>query len=244
MTARVLIVDDHVRLMEAIADDLRAQGYVVDLASQPDVLPDQGGWDVALVDILFENSEWTGLTTLQRLQTQSPGTALVLFTTPAGGRSIAITEAFRRFDIRGALSKSESGSIETCLADVLRGKRHIDVALMPYVPAESFEMKGSIRKLLEKPAHREVMFALLDGATRVRDIAEAVLRPISLTERKKAEAAISKRLADMAQRLRETGYLTDREQMSIGDWVGFVEEHRALLRAETLQLEFQGEQGT
>ncbi len=243
-------MDDHNELTRLLSNELADRGYAVDRAQDPDELAILGrsGWDIAFVDMFFDSrlgqpiaprdpmvmeppfpesghARKTGLDALEWLVSNSPGTRLVLFTTPGDGRSILITEAFHRFRLSGAVSKTVEGTIAQALEEVLGGRTYIDDPLRPYVPADGLSPIG---ELFSHRLHREVLRELLRGRTRWADVAASLGIK---------QDAVMSRIRNMKDRLVEAGYVDPDKQMSVGDWIAFVTTYRAFFEDATARAE-------
>jgi hypothetical protein len=201
----------------------------VDNIVLPSQLPSLGmsGWDIAFVDIHFEGAHETGLDALEWLSIQSPETHLVLFTTPGHGRDMSIIDAFVRYRIRGAVSKTQKGAIQACLRDVLAGRSYVDDALRPYSPPERDE-RFAIRIMLEDPSNRDVLFALIDEIRTWHKIGD--LLGISDTD-------VMNRVRSMKKHLVAAGYTDPDQTMTIGDWTAFVTQYRDHIENEAARIE-------
>ncbi|MDQ3913900.1 MAG: hypothetical protein M3323_01015 [Actinomycetota bacterium] len=250
----VLFVDDHNELTRLLVNELTGRGYVVDRAQDPDALASLGrsGWDIAFVDMFYDSrlgepdsphnligapaapgdpgpTRKTGIDALEWLASNSPETRLVLFTTPGDGRSIFITDAFRRFRLSGAVSKTVEGAVARALNEVLAGRTYVDDPLRPYEPADGL---FPLDALFSNPLHREVLRELLRGRTRWSDIAETL---------DIKEDAVQARIRKMGERLVEAGYVDPDKPMNKGDWIALVTTYRTFFEDATARADRIGE---
>ena len=140
---RLLIVDDSTLaidlLREAIEDEL---GWEVVTARSPDelacLLLERDGFDIALVDLSYVNSELNGLDALLALHERSPRCHMVVYTQGDPPLAEILRDAWDAFNLASALSKSTDLPIvlRTLTQVANHGTAPVDPVLQPLLPAE------------------------------------------------------------------------------------------------------------
>ena len=235
--ALILMVDDHKEVIHWISKALVAMGHSVQTSDHPSTLRklQVQPWDLAFVDMLFEAMDdpriqrppGTGLDALEWINVNSPNTKLALFTTPVDSRSIAITQAFQRFPIRGAVSKTHEGGLEACLVALLAGREYVDNVLRPYQDPRK-GIAHSFTKILEVPSYRYILECLAKGINSWAVMAGKL--GISA-------GSIENDLPKMQALAIEAGIWSKNRSMLKGDWINLVRQHEDLILGEAAKID-------
>lgn len=168
---RLLIVDDTIPVLGPLREVFETElGWEVVTAARPDELPDLlaggAGFDVALVDLGYVNSELNGLDALLALNQGAPGCRLVVYTTGDAALAEVLRDAWEAFDLACAISKS------TDLSVVLRslekvatgGRAPVDPVLLPLLPAERSRWRSldGYGRLVGHAGHAKLWRALIE----------------------------------------------------------------------------------
>lgn len=166
------MVDDHRSTSEGVAESLRGAGFMVDtvrLASQVPAEVAVHEYDLALVDMLFSEQDESGLDVLESISRARPSTRLVLFTAGEDVRKLHLAQAFKQFDIKGALPKGmRLQDVVLRVTEILDGYPYFDPELEAFRPLTT---EDPCVTLMKTPAHEAIWIALAEGTTRAKDLA-------------------------------------------------------------------------
>jgi DNA-binding NarL/FixJ family response regulator len=212
---RLLIVDDTVPVLVPMRELIQRElGWEVVTASCPDeidgLVDAHGGFDVALVDLGYVNSELNGLHALLTLEQRVPACHLVVYTTGDAPLAEILRDAWAAFDLACALSKG------TDLSTVLRRLRHVamhgtapvDPVLQPLLPARrsSDRSLASYERLVPHAGHAKLWRALMeiDDEPSYKDLARHTGLSLSAVSNYRSELLDHLALHDLdAPRMRE-----------------------------------------
>jgi hypothetical protein len=179
---RLLIVDDSTwaveQLPKMISDEL---AWEVTTARRPDELPElldgDTAFDVAMVDLSYANSRYTGLDALLMLHQRVPACRLVVYTQGDAPFAEMLRDAWEAFDLAGALSKMTDFAfvLRTLERVAQEGSAPIDPVLLPLLPAERSRWRSleGYAILVGHAGHAKLWKALieLDEEPSYRDLA-------------------------------------------------------------------------
>jgi DNA-binding NarL/FixJ family response regulator len=165
--ARILVIDDESLPARLIARFLCANGHealpVVWMEDLADAL--LSPWDVACVDLVFDNQPGSGLDVLDYLTQLPAPPKLVLLCSIDQTRRHLIETAFSSYELAGAIPKDAPEDILLrCLDAVLAGEHYIDHKMTPFrqlTPAA----------VLENPTHARILCSIAKGNHNQSDIA-------------------------------------------------------------------------
>jgi DNA-binding NarL/FixJ family response regulator len=179
---RLLIVDDSTWAVEQLPKMIGEElDWEVTTARRPDELPElldrDDAFDVAMVDLSYANSEYTGLDALLMLHQRVPACRLVVYTQGDAPFAEMLRDAWEAFELAGALSKmTDFAFVLRTLERVAReGSAPIDPVLLPLLPAERSRWRSldGYAMLVGHAGHAKLWKALieLDEDPSYRDLA-------------------------------------------------------------------------
>jgi hypothetical protein len=179
---RLLIVDDSTWAVEQLPKMIRDElAWEVTTARRPDDLSDlldgDVTFDVAMVDLSYANSRFTGLDALLTLHQQAPTCRLVVYTQGDAPFAEMLRDAWEAFELAGALSKMTDFAfvLRTLERVAVEGSAPIDPVLLPLLPAERSRWRSleGYAMLVGHAGHAKLWKALieLDEEPSYRDLA-------------------------------------------------------------------------
>jgi DNA-binding NarL/FixJ family response regulator len=158
--ARVLVIDDEALPARLIARFLNQSGHVAHPVVWMEDLEEATSqlWDVACVDLVFENQSGSGLDVLLQLSQLEFPPRLVLVCSIDQTRKHLIETAFAEFNIVGAIPKdAPEDSLLRCIDSVMNGHQFIDHKMQP------FRTQNPALELLMNTNHSQILCALARG---------------------------------------------------------------------------------
>jgi hypothetical protein len=179
---RLLLLDDAASINELVARELVRHGVceVTALARVEDLLSDpRPAYEIAVVDLSFPGSHYSGIDALLHLYTNAPDAALVVLTQGDDWVADMLRDAWEAFPLATAISKSAAiATLVSTLEQVITtGSAPVDPVLAPLLPVMRSPWRSleGYARLIQHAGHAKLWRALIeaDADPSYRDLALA-----------------------------------------------------------------------
>jgi DNA-binding NarL/FixJ family response regulator len=167
---RLLLLDDAASVNELVARELVRHGTceVTALARIEDLLADPAPeYDIAVVDLSFPGSAFSGIDALLYLYVKSPKAALIVLTQGDDWVADMLRDAWEAFPLATAISKSApiSTLVTTIERVIATGSAPVDPVLAPLLPSVRSPWRSidGYARLVQHAGHAKLWRALINA---------------------------------------------------------------------------------